>query len=220
MTKSQKKYFCYNCNSDTLQTELISEIELYPSEITGRNEDGSKSDAFWVIQGCKWLLLKCNGCERINLKRILAQVGTEENTTIDIPSKIERQVPKWCFELPIDYTKIILETYAAINHGLFRLAASGARTTIDVFILDKIGDKGTFVNKLNTLVQEGFLSEQQKKTLNSALDAGSAAIHRGYEPDKETINDIMDIIEHLLHQIILLRKAERLEDKTPKREKN
>lgn len=75
----------------------------------------------------------------------------------------------------------------------------GARTLIGIFALDKIGDTGTFQEKLKALVKEGYLVHKQQDLLNTALDAGNAAAHRAYRPSAETLNHVIDVVENLIH---------------------
>lgn len=212
------KRYCSNCQTETLQTVKFREVEISPAEIIGRNEEGDKNESAWVIQGNVWLITKCNGCEKLNLTVETKHVGNEKAVhTFSYPRLGMRKIPEWTFSLPIKYVEILSEVYSAINEKTFRLALMGSRLLIETFILEKVGDVGTFKNKLGNLLTEGYISKRQKEFLDSALDAGNAASHRGYNPDEQTIKDTMDIVENLLQSEILERKAKTINQATPKR---
>jgi hypothetical protein len=91
---------------------------------------------------------------------------------------------------------------------------------MDLVIVDKVGDVGTFAQKLEELEKQGFVGTQNRLFLDAALDAGSAAAHRGYTPESEDINHVMDIIENLLQAVYALeRAAQRLKRSTPPRKR-
>jgi len=77
----------------------------------------------------------------------------------------------------------------------------GARTLVDMAILDKVGDVGTFKQKLEALEADGFVSKRNREVLDAALDAGNATAHRGHRFDPESVNQVMDIVENLLQAI-------------------
>jgi hypothetical protein len=94
----------------------------------------------------------------------------------------------------------------------------GARALIDLVMLDKVGDTGTFSEKLKALVSQGYVSTLNREFLEAALEAGHAATHRGHEPTTADVNRMMDIIENLLQAVYVLGDAaEQLKKRTPKR---
>ena len=96
----------------------------------------------------------------------------------------------------------------------------GARTLIDMLMLDKVGDVGTFAQKLEALEQGGFLSTQGKSVLKAALEVGNAASHRGHEPSSVEVASVLDIVESMLQAAYVFPKiAEDLARTTPGRGK-
>jgi uncharacterized protein DUF4145 len=94
----------------------------------------------------------------------------------------------------------------------------GARTLVDMVMVQKVGDVGTFSEKLRQLVKAGFLSAHNRDVLDAALDAGSAAAHRGHVPSASDVDAVMDIVENLLHAVYVLPDmARRLKRTTPPR---
>jgi uncharacterized protein YutE (UPF0331/DUF86 family) len=94
-----------------------------------------------------------------------------------------------------------------------------------MLIVDKIGDVGTFKDKLNKLESEGYIDPTEKELLDAVTEAGNAAAHRGYAPDATLLNSVIDILESLFDRIYfkpdrdkeLLEKARELKKKIPKR---
>jgi len=87
-----------------------------------------------------------------------------------------------------------------------------------MLLLDKVGDAGTFAQKLAQLEDAGFVGRRDRKFLDAALDAGSAAAHRGYQPKKEHLDHVMDIVENLLQAVYILEEAaDELKESTPAR---
>jgi hypothetical protein len=93
----------------------------------------------------------------------------------------------------------------------------GARTLLDMFIVEKVGDTGTFKDKLQKLVDGNYISSISRDLLEIALEYGNATVHRNYQPDKEEINGVLDIIENLLHTEALKDKTKELKKNAPKR---
>ena len=95
----------------------------------------------------------------------------------------------------------------------------GARTIVDMYMNDTVGDVGNFGQKLEKLVIDGHLGSQDKAVLEAALEAGHAAAHRGHLPTSENINHVMDIVENLVQKNALRKSAALLTKGTPPRQK-
>jgi hypothetical protein len=96
----------------------------------------------------------------------------------------------------------------------------GARTLVDIAIIDKVGDVGTFEKKLQVLEEKGYVSKRNREVLYAALDAGSASAHRAHEFKADEVNQVMDIVENLLQAIYVLESAASvIKRATPPRQK-
>ena len=210
---------CYNCNNDTNQDLLFDDIEIGPREILLRNDEGDKIDSVWEVAGNLWYVSKCRGCEKINFKHILRTIPpfVKTDEIFYFPKKPIRIVPKWVLNLPIQYIDILREIYVAINEHLFTLALTGIRTILDIYIVEKIGDKGTFKQKLAKLVSDNVITSSKAQVLEVAIDAGNASAHRGYKPEEKTLFQVLSIVENLLESEILDRSLEEIQQKTPQR---
>lgn len=110
------------------------------------------------------------------------------------------------------------EIYRSLDADNKRLPMMGARTLVDMLMVDKVGDVGTFDEKLKKLESLGFISLKNRDLLNAALDVGHAAAHRGHAPQSHEVNAVMDIVENLLHAVYILPDmAESLTKTTPQR---
>lgn len=216
--KETIKTHCYNCDIETNQDILFFDSEIGPQEIVLRNEQGDDSQSAWLVVANIWNLTKCRGCEKINFKHLLRN-SPDRNAdhVFNFPRKPIRQVPNWIMKLPIKYLEILQEIYISVNEQLFILSLTGIRTLLDIYIVTKIGDAGNFKTKLNKLVTEGIITSSKASVLEIAIDAGNASAHRGYKPTKETLFQILNIVENLLQSEIVDRQSEKIRENTPKR---
>lgn len=212
------KTHCFNCGRETNQDILFNESEIGPQEIIWRNEEGDDSQSVWAVVANIWNLTKCRGCDKMNFKHILRNSPDRStDQTFNFPRKPIRQVPTWIIKLPMKYVEILQEIYISVNEQLFILSLTGVRTLLDIYIVDKIGDVGTFKAKLKKLVSDGIITSSKASVLEVAIDAGSASAHRGYKPEKETLFQVLDIVENLLQSEIVDRPIEIIKQSTPKR---
>lgn len=201
--------FCNRCSRQTKHDILKSKTESHSdSNDEGYAWDWSKTSR----------LIECRGCEDVTLR--IDWWHSEYDTSDDTdfyPPRISRQAPKWQRYLPRDWQGLMREIYAALHANSRRLAMMGARTMVDMYMTDTIGDNGGFVKKLNKLVTDGHLSKKDRDVLEAALEAGHAAAHRGHSPSSDDINHVMDIVENLLQKTTLHHSADALKKGTPPR---
>lgn len=216
--KENLKTHCFNCQKETNQDILFQDKRIEPREIIIRNENGDENQSVWEVIANIWYISKCRGCEEINFKHIIRNSPNRETDNVfHYPRKPIRKVPNWITKLPMKYVEIFQEIYISINEELSILALTGIRTLLDIYIVDKIGDNGSFNQKLNQLVSKNIITTAKSKVLATAIDAGNASAHRGYKPDKETLFQILDIVENLLLSEIVDRNASQIKIKTPQR---
>jgi hypothetical protein len=94
----------------------------------------------------------------------------------------------------------------------------GARTLVDMLILEKVGDVGNFKKKLEALEKAGFVSSRNREVLYAALDVGNAAAHRGHAANESEVHSVMDIVENMLQAVYVFPdEAKKLKQSTPRR---
>lgn len=160
--------------------------------------------------GMNWKLYECRGCENIVLRRRFwhtdmdrGESEGEECYNTWYPSLVGRQIPTWHKKLGDTERRLITEIYTALHAKAFALTLMGLRALLDVYMVKKVGDSGTFKSKLAQLVRIGSLSAAQLQQIEPALEAGSAAAHRGFDPSSEAVTFVLDVVELLLHQDLL-----------------
>jgi len=204
------KRFCNNCQNKTDHTKLF------------KKENGGSEpydDEYSISWSDTYILFECNGCHEIHLEKIFWFSEWDDVEKTNFPPRISRKTPKWINSVPKNQKELLEEIYLALAADCKQLAVMGARTLIDLFILDKIGDVGTFNDKMNQLKDKGFISLEQKDYLTAALDTGHAVIHRGFKPSDDIVNKVLDIIENLLINYSLKKIGKELKIITPKRKK-
>lgn len=212
------KAHCNRCGGNRNHM-LIKDVSKYHDEWIG--------EGVQISWGDKYYLLECCGCESI---RLLHTSWFSEETDFEgrpivhetyYPSSVFRPLPKWISWLDTEWhiTKLVKETYQALQNGAPSLAAMGVRAIIEAIMIDKVGDKGSFKGNLKALQENGYISNFQLDTLEAALELGHASIHRGFIPEKHQVEFALDILENLLHGLYVLEsRAKGTVDKIPKRD--
>jgi len=220
MTETNAKFVEWiHCNQCLRQTrhEVVAVRQLREQEEL-MDKDGLP--AFMIDWLTTYTVLECRGCGGITLRRRVVSDDVDVDETTYYPPQISRKSPRWQYELPEEFRDLLKESYAALHAGSKRLAIMGARALVDLFMTTTIGDVGGFQQKLEQLVQNGFLSQQNRKVLEAALEAGHAVSHRGHQPKERDVDLVFDIVENLLQTMVLSEKAEELKKNTPKRKSN
>jgi len=162
-------------------------------------------------------MLECCGCENVSLQRKFFFSEYDDVEEECYPPQIARQLPKWIYDLPAEWGELLKEIYLALHANSQRLALMGARTLVDLYMSEQLGDIGGFAQKIKQLEADGLISKPNKVVLNAALEVGHAAIHRGHKARPNEVNQVMDIVENLLQTHVLSISAANLQSNTPKR---
>jgi len=113
---------------------------------------------------------------------------------------------------------ILLEVYVALQNHAPALAAMGVRALIELLMIRKVGDQGAFGRNLDEFRNQGFISTAEAENLKAVLEVGSAAIHRGYIPKRESAVVVVDIAEALLKRLYIdPAKVASIKEATPPR---
>ncbi len=178
-----------------------------------------------------YYVLQCLGCNAVTMQHAKWDGGKYYRTEDDeivysdeaisyFPPRTVRARPSWLKELPKEFTHILREVYAALDAGAPTLAAIGVRTVLDVLANTVVGDLGAFPSKLDALETKGWLSKLDRARLGVVVDAGNAAAHRAFQASPQSLDHMMEVLEHLLKsRYVLDVEAKRLKRATPKRRK-
>ncbi|WP_229217419.1 DUF4145 domain-containing protein [Massilia forsythiae] len=137
------------------------------------------------------------------------------------PPRVSRRKPAWLGRDGVEsiYVGMLDEVYAALHADSRRLAMMGARAVIDVVIGRAVGDQGNFSKGLDALEKGDLIGKRDRKIIAAAIDAGSAAMHRGHQPTVDDLNVVIDIVERMIQAEILEAKAKELAATTPPRKR-
>jgi Domain of unknown function (DUF4145) len=206
-SKSKTEWiYCNRCRGKTLH------------RLTGTTEGGGAEEETGYWWSFVFQMLQCCGCEEVVLRRISSFSEDPETDVRYFPPVMSRYLPQWRFDLPKDSRLLLEEIYRSLDSASLRLPMLGARTLVDMMILEKVGDVGTFKDKLDELEKQGIVSTQNREVLFVALDMGSAAAHRGYAATESEVEAIMDIVENMLQAVYVFPGvAEKLKEATPPR---
>ena len=194
------------------------------------SDDGtSSSDTGFVLECC--------GCERVFFRRDFwfsewETIGEHPITgeprmeggveTTYWPAPVRRPSPDWLPELrATDETlwQVLSEMYEALNNDLRVLVAIAARTAFDRSSeLLGVDAAISFEKKLTELVTLNKISGDEKQILETLIDAGSAAAHRGWRPDAQHLATMMEVVEAFLHRSFIVSDGiSRLKTSVPPR---
>jgi hypothetical protein len=202
---------CNGCLRTTRHEIVASRVVVEP--------DFAQGDDFAFEWRTTYTLLECRGCGSVTLRRRIICDYASYNDTEFFPPAVSRRRPHWRSKLPSDLSALLDEIYVALNAGCYRLVVMGARSMVDLLMASTVGAEGTFAARLSRLVDEGFLSAKNRGIVESALDAGHAAVHRAYAPKRDEVGTVLDIVENLLQSVVLEKDAAQLSRKTPQRKR-
>jgi hypothetical protein len=176
-------------------------------------------------------MLKCRGCDTVTMRVTKTDpFASRPPTIVYYPPAIARRAPEWMLmsavgslEKPVDIPDPIYhlmgEVYVAVQNGLGRLAAMGIRATLENVMKEKIGDCN-FKVAIDEFQKGGYLSMRQALSLDSIIEAGHAAVHRGWEPTDDDINTLLDITESIIETVYLHEhRAQELDKRVPRRQR-
>lgn len=195
------KAHCNRCAGETLHNVLHTVRRVWEEY----DEDGDP----YQHETATYETVQCCGCEEVKLK--VAETGPYPALPPTyFPPATFRRRPEWTdslmlqsFGVGIHKTlfELFSEVYKALQNGMPRLAAMGVRAVLESIMVDKVGDKGTFNKNVAAFAEEGHIAKKQVPRINAVLDAGSAAIHRGYAPSTEDVIAMVNLTENLVESL-------------------
>jgi hypothetical protein len=206
-----EKLHCNRCGHTTKHETLHSR------EHRGSADVETVGEVWWNDH---YDLLECLGCESVTLRWTHVFSENSEEEVYFFPPRVSRHVPQWHWNLPPEISSLLREVYTALQADSRQLAVMGTRAIIERTMILKVGDQGKFSSNLSVFESAGFLSSKSRKFLETALEAGHAAIHRGQGASPEVVNTVMDIVENMLQVVFVLgSKAEKIAREIPGRSK-
>lgn len=189
----------------------------------------SSEDDMW--RDDDYYILECRGCSAVFFQQVflfsedLYAEGTRDEAEFvsNWPPERNRHEPEWLNDLLESKTRPIWrrlrDVYGALNAGLGVPAAAAMRTVFDIAaVLLGADPEASFEKKLNKLVDLGELASGDRKSLELLVDAGSASIHRGWEPDPAELNLLCTILESFVQRRFVFEKhTAKLDQSVPKK---
>lgn len=169
-------------------------------------------------------ILECRGCETVFYQcaqsnsddwdvRSHPFTGEQEQyhpvtyTTFPSVEKAPKKWPDWLLQqnrLEPRLSAILREMYTARDSESYILASIGLRTAFDrASELLGVAPEETFVSKITSLRDQGFVGQSEADALGVVADAGSAAAHRGWSPAEEDFDALLMALEHFLERNLL-----------------
>ncbi|MCP5345352.1 MAG: hypothetical protein R3F41_04960 [Gammaproteobacteria bacterium] len=153
------KAYCYKCATETNQVIEYVNSNYDTNAVYAAEKE---TEVGWVVEKTDYVFSACKGCDSYNLGITTYHIGPDqikrEVNKKHLPGKSKKQVESWIFRLNTQYIELLSEVYAAFNNSSYRLAMMGLRTIVDIFIVENIGDKGSFKQKLQLPKTEGYVS--------------------------------------------------------------
>jgi hypothetical protein len=85
---------------------------------------------------------------------------------------------------------------------------------------EKVGDR-PFKVLIDEFHKAGYLSKRQALSLGVIIEAGHAAIHRGWKPNDDDVSTLLNITETLIETVYLHEdRARDLDKRVPRRQPN
>jgi hypothetical protein len=160
-----------------------------------------KTESLFIYYGkCRYETIQCRGCTAVSLKE--TWLKGRQITYYPSPRNFPlRSLPDWwdLYEWDSKMEALIREVYEADSNGSSRLAMIGIRAILEQVMIDKVGDNNSISGNLQKFQEDGYISTPQHDSLRRVLDAGSAAMHRDYVPDPESLMVAFWVLENILY---------------------
>ena len=176
--------------------------------------------------------LKCRGCGNLSLLHIASR--GEGDVIVNSCSPNLGGLPDWLDPtarllsiangnaegVPAKICNIMYEVYEARRSNCLRLCAMGTRAALEMIMIHKVDDHRSFTENIDAFEKAGYLSVRERSIIDSILEAGHAAIHRGWEPTEDDTETLVRVTESVIEKVYLNEpRARRLEKAIPKRQK-
>ena len=174
--------------------------------------NGEKAHKLLQCRGCETVFYHLSSWESEEWDHRIGLDGTEEvfyperTETYPAPEK-KGDKPDWVWTLDkvdMQLAKIMREMYGAYDAGFLILASVGLRTAFDrITEIFKVDPGYPLEQKVKKLLSAGVIGETEAATLQVVVDAGSAAAHRGWSPEREEFQLLLNTLEQFIQRTIV-----------------
>jgi len=163
----------------------------------------------------------CRGCETAALRVVQTSSEYMGRKVEFYPPHEVWEKPNWLHQLSEPSLKgireLLDEVYGAVTLGNRRLALMGCRAVSERLMTKRVGDLGTFKLQLAAMLDQGHISQKDHDALDAAINAGSAAAHRGYCPKPDILDMVLGITERLVQSEFVDGHRDAIASTTPPR---
>lgn len=206
------KAHCPRCDGERL-CDIHGEIDI-PWEWTDGEHSVHGQNTHKLVQcrGCETVFYQLSTWDSEEWEGRYNSKGEEETfypvkvTTHPTPEK-KGGKPDWVWTLykaDMQLAAIMDEMYGAHETDSLILASVGLRTALDHAIeILKIDPGHPLEAKVDKLLSEGIVGEAEAKTLHVVANAGNAAAHRGWSPEREEFQKLLTTLEQFIQLTIV-----------------
>jgi hypothetical protein len=163
-----------------------------------------------IISWDNYEVIQCRGCKDISFTHV--STNTEETdehgqlvpTTRLYPSRETREPINDYYYFPAKVLRVYKETLTAISNRAKILAAVGLRAVVEGICEDKKCKGGNLETKINELVRQGALSNDQADFLHLQRFMRNDAAHEIEPPATSELEAALSIVENLLTTLYVL----------------
>jgi hypothetical protein len=219
------KAHCPTCDGDrscSLHGKVYVPWEW--SDNRGNGMNGGTTHSLFQCLGCEAVFYEESKWDSESLDYDYDHEGNTVTTAIKskntYPKPQSKTRPKWVDDIDDrdeQLVRILNEMYVAFDNESFILASIGLRTALDRST-EVLGiDAGLpFVKKLDALQHGGWIGDTEREILGVVTDAGSAAAHRGWSPDRAELAPLISALELFLQKAFIAgKRALHLKAKIP-----
>ena len=213
-------FHCNTCGGQRNHAVLTEHVHNWKEEVDFDDEDGRP---LYIYGKDVYVLLRCCGCDSVSLKHESFNEDDEHSTIQAYPPRQFRKKPSWFYEdaLAEFIPRLLKEIYGSLYSEHRAVSAMGIRALLELIMIEKVGDKGSFTKNVDTFEREGFISPLERELLEPVLEFAHAAMHRNHAPKMNELITALDVTESLIHTLYILpAKAQSLGEAVPKRSTN
>lgn len=177
----------------------------------------------------KYQIIQCMGCDTISFRKLHTDTQMDAQAAMggyllddgwsqELFPKITTTLKEFP-NTPKSIIKIYRESINAYDNNQFILCAAGLRAIIEGICNNKEIEGTNLFKKIEGLSKEGFLTNENSKTLHELRFLGNSALHSLASPSMAELTLAKDILEHLIENIYELHiKAQKLKGEISKRD--
>lgn len=195
------KSYCRSCCNDNNHKVLFRET------INSDSDDYHCATDYSTIRclGCGTILFKEDFHDYEEIYPNYHDEWEHSITTTIYPSFLRsyRQLED-SWKLPNSIKTVFEESINALKANCNLLAGAGFRAVIEAVCLDKDIKGRNLELKINNLSKEGLITKKECERLHSVRFLGNDSIHEMKVPDRNQLEVVLSVIEHILTNIYLI----------------